>query len=49
LTHADLTGANLSGADLDGADLDGAMMRHVKGLGEVKGLDHAQNRDKAIY
>ncbi|HKZ95592.1 MAG TPA: pentapeptide repeat-containing protein [Hyphomicrobiaceae bacterium] len=48
LSHADLTGADLSHADLLEADLDGAILRDVKGLDTVAGLDHALNRAKAI-
>jgi uncharacterized protein YjbI with pentapeptide repeats len=48
LTGADLTGANVAGAHLTGVDLNGTLIRHVKGLHETTGLDHARNRDKVI-
>jgi uncharacterized protein YjbI with pentapeptide repeats len=53
LAHADLSkvdfqGADLTGADVTGADLDGANLAGARGLDFVKGLDTAQNLDKAF-
>ena len=54
LARADLSNANLSEAQLAGADFTdanvyGTVFRKVKGLAEVKGHDHARNRDKAVF
>lgn len=48
LAHANLAGADLAHADLTGADLDGTVLRHAR-LDDVRGLDHARHRDRAIY
>ena len=49
LIQTDLTGADLTGARLDKANLDGAIFTGVLGRSEIKGLDQARNRDKAIF
>jgi uncharacterized protein YjbI with pentapeptide repeats len=49
LSNADLSGAELAGADFTGANIYGTVFKGAKGLAEVKGLDHAKNRDKAIF
>jgi len=38
----------VTGADFSEADLGGAILRNVTGLGEAKGLDRAENFDKAV-
>ncbi len=43
-SKADLTGADLTGADLGEAVLDGAIMKDVKGLESVKGLDTTKGK-----
>jgi uncharacterized protein YjbI with pentapeptide repeats len=49
LSNADLSGAELAGADFTGANIYGTVFKGAKGLAEVNGLDHAKNRDKAIF
>ncbi len=49
LIQSDLTGADLTGARLNKADLAGAIFTGVLGRSEIKGLDQARNRDKAIF
>lgn len=49
LSNADLSGAQLAGADFTDANIYGAVFRNAKGLERVKGLDHARNRDKAVF
>ncbi len=48
LTRANLTGADLTRADLSYADLRGAILRSVRGLDAVHGLETAKNLDQAI-
>jgi uncharacterized protein YjbI with pentapeptide repeats len=48
LSGADFSGADITGADFTEADLSGAIFRGVKGFGEAKGLDRAQNVDKIV-
>jgi uncharacterized protein YjbI with pentapeptide repeats len=47
--EADFTGADLTGADVTQADLTGAIFTRALGLRELKGLDQARNREKAIF
>lgn len=49
LSNANLSGAELAGADFTGANIYGTVFKGAKGLPEVKGLDHAKNRDKAVF
>ena len=49
LSGADLSGADLTGAELTGANLEGAILKGVRGRADIKGLDSAQNVDKAIF
>jgi len=48
LGGADLSGADVTGADFAEADLGGADLRNVIGLASAKGLDRAENLDKAV-
>jgi uncharacterized protein YjbI with pentapeptide repeats len=49
LSNADLSGADLAGADFTGANIYGTVFKNAKGLGEVKGLNEAKNRAKAVF
>lgn len=49
LSQANFAGADLTNADLTGADLDQADFRNAKGLDKVRGLQHAFNRNKALF
>jgi uncharacterized protein YjbI with pentapeptide repeats len=49
LSNADLSGAQLTGADFTDANVYGTVFKSAKGLETVKGLEHAKNRDKAIF
>lgn len=44
LSKADLTGADLTGADIGEAILDGAIMKDVKGLDKVKGMNTTKGK-----
>ena len=48
LGGADLTGADIAGADFTESDVSGTVFRSVKGFGEAKGLDRAENVDKIV-
>lgn len=48
LSMTDFSGADLTGANLEGADLDGTILRGVRGMDTVKGLDGAKNADRVI-
>ena len=47
LGGADLTGASVTGLDLAGADLTGTLLKDFAGRDGLKGLDSAQNLDRA--
>ena len=49
LSNADLSGADLAGADFTDANVYGTVFKSAKGLGDVKGLNEAKNRDKAVF
>jgi len=49
LSNADLTGAALEGTDFTDANIYGVVFKNVKGLAQAKGLDHARNRNTAVF
>jgi len=49
LRQSTLRGADLEGADFTEADLNGTVLRDVKGLSQARGLQAAENYDKAIH
>ena len=49
MSNADLSGADVAGADFTEANIYGTVFKNAKGLAEVKGLDKAKNRDKAVF
>jgi uncharacterized protein YjbI with pentapeptide repeats len=49
LTEADLTKADVTGADVTAANLNGAIFTGARGVANLKGLEKAQNKDKAIF
>jgi uncharacterized protein YjbI with pentapeptide repeats len=44
-----LTGADITDADFTAADLDGTVFKDAKGIDAAKGMDKANNRDRAIF
>lgn len=49
LVQPDFSRADLTGTKLNKADVNGANFRGVVGRAQIKGLDEARNRDKAMF